>query len=98
MCTETGVAEQGLPEDERPPAVFGDLSGPSGNTFAIMGAASQALKAIGKQDKTKEMVARVTGGEAKSYHHAIRIILEYVSDPYHTLHEELEKGEDLDEE
>jgi len=95
MLKEKEATELGLPEDERPPCEFGNLRGPDGNTFAIMGYAAQSLKSIKRRDKASEMTQRVTSGEAESYQHALRIILEYVEDTYGVLEEELEKDEDM---
>lgn len=53
------------------------VEGPvDGNIFAVMGAASKALKRAGQEDEGKKMRDRVTS--SKSYDEALSVILEYV--------------------
>ena len=47
-----------------------------GNVFAVMGAASRALKRAGMTDKATEMTNRVKG--SSSYDEALSILMEYV--------------------
>ena len=53
------------------------VEGPvDGNIFAVMGAASKALRRAGQEDEGKKMCDRVTS--SGSYDEALSIILEYV--------------------
>lgn len=52
----------------------------SGNIFAVLGAATDALKKAGKRDEANELTKRVVQDqEAGSYHEALGIIEEYVT-------------------
>lgn len=54
------------------------LIGANGNIFNLLGIAGEVLRANGLYQQRDEMIKRVTGGEAKSYDEALKIITEYV--------------------
>ncbi len=54
-----------------------DRDGPSGNIFAIVGAARVELQAAGRDEEADEMFRRIHF-DAGSYENALEIVAEYV--------------------
>jgi hypothetical protein len=52
------------------------LVGEDGNVFNLMGICKRALEKSGQADKAKEMINKITT-EAKSYHEALAIMMDY---------------------
>jgi len=58
------------------PDVHVQLTGTDGNTLALLGRVTSALKAAGYRDDADELMNKVF--EAESYDHALRLLCEYV--------------------
>ena len=54
------------------------LIGQDGNIFNLLFVATRTLRNNGLHDQAEELTHRIWNGEAKSYNHAIQIIMEYV--------------------
>ena len=72
------VPAGGIIEEVRMATVACKLVGVDGNIFAVLGAASRALRRAGLPEKVKEMQDRASA--ARSYDEALAVILEYVHD------------------
>lgn len=55
-----------------------ELTEEDGNIFNLLAVASRELKKAGKREKAAQLKDRILGGEPEDYHHAIRIIMEYI--------------------
>jgi len=74
-------------EERKPPC---PLIGRNGNIYNLMSIASKTLRENGMSEKAREMTARITGGNCRSYDKALRIISDYV-EPTQALPERVPK-------
>ena len=54
---------------------LGDLTGPDGNAFVILGKVKNALERSGRHDLVDEYLKEATGGD---YEHLLKVTSEYV--------------------
>ena len=55
------------------------LIGEDGNIVNLMGIAAHTLRENGMEEKTEEMMKRITGGECHDYYEALSVIDQYVT-------------------
>jgi hypothetical protein len=58
---------------------YADITGVSGNVFAVLARCTRSLKRKGRTEEATELQMRIVDEkEAKDYDHALRIMMEYV--------------------